>query len=44
MSLIKYIHLKNVSIVHLELFDLAFFDVDWGAIVPDLKRKKYACH
>lgn len=34
---INSIHLKKLSIVHLELFDLAFLDVDWGTTVPDLK-------
>lgn len=36
----QHLHLKNISIVHLELFDLAFLHGDWGANVLDLKRKK----
>lgn len=41
IKLIHCVHLKNDSIVHLVLPDLTFLDVDWGIIVPDLKRKKH---
>lgn len=33
-------HLKNISIVCLELLDLAFFDTDCEVVSPDLKLKK----
>lgn len=33
-------HLKNVSIVCLELHGLAFFDTDCEVVSPDLKLKK----
>lgn len=33
-------HLKNISIVCLELLDLAFFGTDCEAVSPDLRLKK----
>lgn len=33
-------HLKNILIVCLELFDLAFFDTDCEAVSPDLRLNK----
>jgi len=33
-------HLKNISIVCLELLDFAFFDTDCEVVSPDLQLKK----
>lgn len=38
--MLPHSHLKNISIVHLELLDLAFFDTDCGFVRPDLKLNK----
>lgn len=38
--MLLYSHLKNISIVCLELLDLAFFDTDCAVVSPALKLKK----
>lgn len=38
--MMSHSHLKNISIVCLELLDLAFFDTDCEVVNPDLKREK----
>lgn len=38
--MLLHTHLKNISIVCLELLDLAFFDADCEVVSPDLKKEK----
>lgn len=39
-NMLLHSHLKNISIVCLELLDLAFFDTDCEAVSPDLRLNK----